>query len=80
MLVFVDEQSFGDFTAGALVLAAWLQFCLWFPDRLSMCMDQEGALRAQKVRDLVFVLAGIPGIDLTWSPLDGVMMICVSTV
>ena len=29
---------------------------------------------AQKVHDLVFVSAGTPGLDLTWSPSEGVMM------
>ena len=30
---------------------------------------------AQKVHDLVFVSAGTLGLDLTWSPSEGVMMI-----
>ena len=29
---------------------------------------------AQKVHDLVFVSAGTPVLDLTWSPSEGVMM------
>ena len=29
---------------------------------------------AQKVHDLVFVPAGTPGLDLTWSSSEGVMM------
>ena len=39
-----------------------------------MCLDKVGALMAQKVHDLVFVSAGTPGLDLTWSPSEGVMM------
>ena len=40
-----------------------------------MCLDKVGAWMAQKVHDLVFVSAGTPGLDLTWSPFEGVMMI-----
>ena len=32
---------------------------------------------AQKVHDLVFVSAGTPGLDLTWSPSKGVMMMII---
>ena len=39
-----------------------------------MCLDKVGALMAQKVHYLVFVSAGTPGLDLTWSPSEGVMM------
>ncbi len=35
---------------------------------------KEGVSRAHKVRNRVFVLAGTPGLDLTWSPFKGVMM------
>ncbi len=31
-------------------------------------MDKEGASMAHKVRDMVPVSAGTPGIDLFWSP------------
>ena len=37
--------------------------------------DKVDASMAQKVHDLVFVSAGTPGLDLTWSPSEGVMMI-----
>ena len=37
-------------------------------------MDKVGASMAQKVHDLVFASAGTPGLDLTWSPSEGVMM------
>ena len=39
-----------------------------------MCLDNVGALMAQKVHDLVSVSAGTLGLDLTWSPSEGVMM------
>ena len=39
-----------------------------------MCLDKVGALMAQKVHDLEFVSAGTPGLDLTWSPSEDVMM------
>ena len=35
---------------------------------------------AQKVHDLVFVSAGTPGLDLTWSPSEGVMMMMIVVV
>ena len=40
-----------------------------------MWLDKVGALMAQKVHDLVFVSTGTPGLDLTWSPSERVMMI-----
>ena len=40
-----------------------------------MWLDKVGALMAQKVHDLVFVSAGTPSVDLTWSPSKRVMMI-----
>ena len=42
--------------------------------RSSIGLVKVGVLMAQKVRDLVFVSAGTPGLDLTWSPSEGVMM------
>ena len=39
-----------------------------------MCLDKVGALMAHKVHDLVFVSTGTPGLDLPWSPSEGVMM------
>ena len=43
-----------------------------------MWLDEVGALMAQKFHDLVFVSAGTPGLDLTWSPSQGVMMIMMN--
>ena len=40
-----------------------------------MCLDKVGALMAQKVHDLVIESAGTPGLYLTRSPSEGVMMI-----
>ena len=37
-------------------------------------MEKVSALTAQKVHDLLFVSAGTPGLDLTWSPSVSVMM------
>ena len=37
-------------------------------------MDKVDGSMAQKVHDLVFVSAGTLGLDLTWFPSEGVMM------
>ncbi len=45
-----------------------------------MCLGKEGASRAQKYRNLVFVLIGTPGLDLTWSPSKGKVMMMIQLV
>ena len=39
-----------------------------------MRLQKAGAWMAQNVHDLVFVQVGTLGLDLTWSPSKGVMM------
>ena len=41
-------------------------------------MDKVGALMAQTVHDLVLVSDGTPGVDLTWSPSEGVMIMMMN--
>ncbi len=38
-------------------------------------LGKRGCQGHKKDRNLVFVLIGTPGLDLTWSPSNGVMMV-----